>query len=127
MRPVGETEFVQDIVGQIDACETTAAAEIVGYADFSLGSVAVEAHVAAGDDRFRGIWCTAAWDASLEVAVARAPSPGLLLNPKWREAFACLERYDLSFDAIVYHPQLPELADLARAFPNVTIILNRIP
>jgi predicted TIM-barrel fold metal-dependent hydrolase len=32
----------------------------------------------------------------------------------------------LSFDAMVYHPQLLELAALARAFPDTTIILNHI-
>jgi len=37
-----------------------------------------------------------------------------------------LGKLNLSFDAWLYHPQLPELADLARAFPDVTIILNHI-
>jgi L-fuconolactonase len=32
----------------------------------------------------------------------------------------------LTFDAWLYHPQLTELADLARAFPQTTIILNHV-
>jgi predicted TIM-barrel fold metal-dependent hydrolase len=32
----------------------------------------------------------------------------------------------LSFDAMIYHTQLPELVDLARAFPDTTIVLNHV-
>jgi hypothetical protein len=34
----------------------------------------------------------------------------------FREGFALLGRLGLSFDAWLYHPQIDELADLARAF-----------
>jgi L-fuconolactonase len=37
-----------------------------------------------------------------------------------------LEKWRLSFDGWVYHPQLTELAALARVFPAVPIILNHI-
>ena len=37
-----------------------------------------------------------------------------------------MQRVDLSFDALVYHTQLNELADLAAAFPDTTIILNHV-
>ena len=50
----------------------------------------------------------------------------LLGDGKFRRGFAQLARLGLSFDAWVYHPQLDELAALARAFPNVTIVLNHI-
>jgi predicted TIM-barrel fold metal-dependent hydrolase len=50
----------------------------------------------------------------------------LLSDDAFRKGFACLERYNLSFDAWLYHPQLSELVDLARLFPNVTIILDHI-
>ena len=33
---------------------------------------------------------------------------------------------NLTFEAWLYHPQLMELADLARAFPQTTIILNHV-
>jgi predicted TIM-barrel fold metal-dependent hydrolase len=35
-----------------------------------------------------------------------------------------LNQYGLSYDAWNYHPQLPELIDLARAFPETTIVLD---
>ena len=37
-----------------------------------------------------------------------------------------LDRFGLSFDAWLYHTQLQELVDLARTFPNVTIIVDHI-
>jgi predicted TIM-barrel fold metal-dependent hydrolase len=52
--------------------------------------------------------------------------PGLLADSQFRRGFGCLGKLNLNFDAWLYHPQLPELADLARAFPDVTIILNHI-
>jgi L-fuconolactonase len=40
--------------------------------------------------------------------------------------FARLAPLNLNFEAWLYHPQLMELADLARAFPQTTIILNHV-
>jgi predicted TIM-barrel fold metal-dependent hydrolase len=50
----------------------------------------------------------------------------MLAHPTFRAGFAMLGPRKLSFDAMVYHPQLHELAALARAFPDTTIILNHI-
>jgi predicted TIM-barrel fold metal-dependent hydrolase len=44
----------------------------------------------------------------------------------FRAGFAHLAPLDLSFDAWLYHPQLPELVDLARAFPETTIVLDHV-
>jgi predicted TIM-barrel fold metal-dependent hydrolase len=44
----------------------------------------------------------------------------------FRAGFATLAPRKLSFDAMIYHPQILELADLARAFPETTIVLNHI-
>jgi predicted TIM-barrel fold metal-dependent hydrolase len=43
-----------------------------------------------------------------------------------REGFARLHPLGLSFDAWMYHTQLGELADLARAFPETPIVLNHV-
>ena len=45
---------------------------------------------------------------------------------KFREGFSKLGELDLSFDAWVYHPQLGDLIDLARAFPAQPIVLNHV-
>ena len=132
MRPVGETEFVQGIAAQSASGQygsTAVAAGIVSNADLSLGAAVrpvLEAHAVAGSGRFRGIRYSAAWDPSPEITSARAMRQGLLSDSTFREGIAVLQSMGLSFDAIVYHPQLPELADLAKAFPDLTIILNHV-
>jgi predicted TIM-barrel fold metal-dependent hydrolase len=130
LQPVGETEFVQSIADKIasgDKGKTAVAAGIVGFAEFTIGEAVMpvlEAHLAASSNRFRGIRYSAPWDASPEVTPRRSRPKGLLLEAKFREGFACLQKYGLSFEAWLYYPQLPELADLAKAFPGITIILN---
>jgi predicted TIM-barrel fold metal-dependent hydrolase len=129
LRPVGETEFLDKVGGQVDAdpaIATRIAAAIVGHADLTLGDKVagvLEAHLAASQ-RFRGIRHSTIWDASS--ALRSDGPPGLLGDSQFRRGFAWLGKLALSFDAWLYHPQLPELADLARAFPQVRIILNHI-
>ena len=132
MAPVGETEFVQGVAAQSASGQygaTAVAAGIVSNADLSLGAAVapvLEAHMAASGNRCRGIRYSLAWDASPDITSAGARTHGLLSDAKFREGFACLQRYGLSFDALLYHPQLTELVDLANTFPEVTIILNHI-
>lgn len=129
LRPVGETEFVEAIAARSATARTAAAAGIVAYADLRLGAKVapvLEAHAAASKGRLRGIRNSAGWDPSPDITVARAQAPGLLLDGRFREGLACLQRYGLSFDAVLYHTQLLELVDLARTFPETTIILNHV-
>jgi predicted TIM-barrel fold metal-dependent hydrolase len=53
-----------------------------------------------------------------------AGPPGLLRDTTFRAGFSRLAPLNLSFDAWLFHPQISELTDLARAFPQTTIILN---
>jgi predicted TIM-barrel fold metal-dependent hydrolase len=129
MQPVGETEFIRDLPRTKQASGTAPeiAAGIVGFADLTLGAAVapvLEAHIAAGRQRFRGIRQIAAWDASPIVHSRRNTPPSLLLDRNFREGFATLHRYNLSFDAWMYHTQLAELVDLAREFPDTAIIVN---
>ena len=132
MRAVGETEFVQGISAQSASGQygsTEVAAGIVSNANLMLGDAVapvLEGHVAASANRFRGIRFSCAWDASPEVTAGRSSTPGMLADTTFRAGFDRLQRMGLSFDALVYHTQLGELADLAGAFPDATIILNHI-
>jgi len=129
--PVGETEFVDLVAGpaQTDSGLTEVAAGIVGFADLSLGSTVKEvldAHLEASP-RFRGVRHASAWDENDRVHNAHTnPPSGLLGEPSFRAGLACLEARGLSFDAWLYHPQIPELTDLARAFPDLTIVLDHM-
>tara|TARA_B110000116_G_scaffold117096_1_gene101631 strand:+ start:78 stop:1103 length:1026 start_codon:yes stop_codon:yes gene_type:complete len=133
LAPVGETEYVQGIAAQSASGQfgdIRAAAGIVGFADLTLGqevAQVLEAHIAASPNRFRGIRHQATWDASEDVPNSRInPPKGLFLSNKFREGFSQLEKYNLSFEAWLYHTQIGELQDLANHFPGTTIILNHL-
>jgi predicted TIM-barrel fold metal-dependent hydrolase len=131
MRPVGETEFVNGVAAMSASGiygKTRVCAGIVGYADLTLGrrvEPVLAAHIRAGGNRFRGIRHITAWDADASVRnPAYSPPPGLLAHQSFREGFAVLGRLGLSFDAWLYHPQIDELTELAREFPDARIVLN---
>ena len=133
MKPLGETEFVQGIAAQSASGHYGAmrvATGIVGHADLRLGAAVAEvldAQMRISPQRFRGIRHHASWDPHDDVPNSRIePGPEVLGDPTFRDGFACLADYDLSFEGWLYHPQIPELTDLARAFPQTTIILNHL-
>lgn len=129
LRPVGETEFVNGIAA-MSASDgygpTRICAGIVGHADLRLGDAVqevLEAHERAGGGRFRGIRHISAWDASVRRS-ANTGDAGLLGDAAFRRGFARLAPNNLTFDAWLYHPQIPELTALARTFPDTRIVLN---
>jgi L-fuconolactonase len=130
LRPVGETEFLESVAHRVGADatnKTRVGAAVVGFADLALGdgvAPVLEAHQAASPKRFRGIRYSTTWDAS--GALRSETPPGMLGDNKVRQGFAWVQRLGLSFDAWVYHPQLSDVADLARAFPEVTIVVDHI-
>jgi predicted TIM-barrel fold metal-dependent hydrolase len=130
-RPVGEIEFVNGAAAMSASGgygPAAICAGIVGHVNLLLGDGArgvLEAEIAAGGGRFRGIRHSSAWDADADVAGMYATRPkGLLLDPTFRKGFACLAPLNLSFDAWLFHPQIGELIDLARAFPGTKIMLD---
>jgi predicted TIM-barrel fold metal-dependent hydrolase len=103
---------------------------IVGYADSPLGAPVekvLEAMIQAGGDRFRGIrFITASHPNQAAWGSPIIRPAGLLMAPKVREGFARLAPLGLSFDAWMYHTQLGDLVDLARAFPETQIVLDHV-
>jgi predicted TIM-barrel fold metal-dependent hydrolase len=131
LRPVGETEFVNGIAAMSASGlygPTRVAAGIVGTADLRLGdgvAGVLDAQIAAGGGRFRGIRRAGAWDADPAVPAHRTnPGRGLFARSDFRAGFAHLAPRRLTFEAWVYHRQIPDVTALARAFPDTTIILN---
>ncbi len=133
MKPVGEVEFVNGMAalsasgqyGKTRACEG-----IVGWADLMLGArvrPVLEALIAAGNGRFRGVRYGTSWDDGVAGKHVSRPIPRhRLLDPKFREGFAELSKLGLTFDSWHFHPQLPDLVDLARAFPEQSIIVDHV-
>ena len=134
MAPVGEVEFVNGISamsasGTYGPCRVAEA--IIGHADLTLGARVrdvLEAQLKAGGGRFRGIRYGVSSDGSAAISkfVSRVVPPHLVREPKFREGFAQLTGLGLSFESWQYHPQLPDAIDLARAYPDTTIILNHV-
>lgn len=131
LRPVGETEQAVLMAREAErrGAHTKICAAIVAHANLALGSAVEEvlaAHEAIGSDRLRGIRHIVARDASFIASFAEPPAFGLMGSSAFRSGFALLRKFNLSFDAWLYHPQLGELIDLARAFPDTKIVLNHI-
>ena len=130
-RPVGETEFVNGVAAMSASGlygPSRIAAGIIGTVDVRLGAAAgevLDAHIAAGGGRFRGIRRACAWDPDPAVPNHRTePGPQLFLREDFRAGFAQLAPRRLTFEAWCYHRQIPEVTALARTFPDTTIILD---
>jgi predicted TIM-barrel fold metal-dependent hydrolase len=133
LRPVGEVEFANGVAAMAASGtygKTRVCAGIVGYADLTLGAAVekvLESQIAAGGGRFRGIrFITASHPDHASWGSMIARLEGLLTDPRVREGFARLAPLGLSFDAWMYHTQLGELVDLARAFPETPIVLDHV-
>ena len=130
LRPVGEVEFVQGLAAASASGiygVSRAAASIVGHADLKLGGAVapvLEALQAASPNRFKGIRHNVTW--SPDPILGNRESEGILANDTFREGAKVLAKKGLSLDTMLSFPQLPELADFARAVPDLNIILNHI-
>ena len=116
MRSVGETEFVHGIAAMSRSGkygDTRLCTGIFSSADLRLGEAVepvLEAHMAASPN-FRGI---------------RYPLPAEV-DAQFEEGYAVLGKHNLSYDN--YSPdyeRLPRLAKLAKAHPDITIIVNHL-
>jgi L-fuconolactonase len=130
MRPVGEVQFCAGIAAMSDSGlygTSRICAGIVGFADLTLGdrvAPVLEAEIAAGGGRFRGVRHGAAWDA--DPIIGNSPvagGPGLYRRDDFRAGMAHLVKLGLSLDAWLFHTQIADLVDLARAFPSANIVL----
>jgi L-fuconolactonase len=135
MRPIGEVEVANGVAAMSASGRygnSRLCAGIVGHADLTLGDAVkpvLEALIAAGNGRLRGIRYGLPWDSGNARSgnKKRPPPPRhLALDPTFRRGIACLHPLGLSFEAWMFFHQLPELADLLRAFPDTSVILNHV-
>ncbi|ALP65481.1 amidohydrolase family protein [Paraburkholderia caribensis] len=131
MKPLGEVEFATGVAamfasgayGQARCCEA-----IVGGADLTLGAEldgVLEAMLQVSGGRLRGIRNPLAWHASPEVSSSPVTPPrDQMTNPAFRQGVRTLGRFGLSLDAWVYHTQLDDLYELARAAQEVTVVID---
>ena len=128
---VGEVEFVEGVAAQSASGlygGTRLCAGIVGHADLMAGEAAgevLDALQAASPGRFKGIRHAGAWDPDPDVlGPPFAHPPERYLDAGFREGFAELGKRGMSFDAWILEPQLPDVIDLANAFPDTPICLD---
>jgi L-fuconolactonase len=130
MRPVGEVEFVQGLAAASASGlygPGRAAAAIIGHANLNLGDrvePVLDALQAASPNRFRGIRHSVSWDPHPEVE--NRGFEGQLASDHFRAGARKLARRGLCLENTLYFPQLPELAEFAKAIPDLTIISNHI-
>jgi predicted TIM-barrel fold metal-dependent hydrolase len=130
---LGETEFVTGVAavsasgrhGPMRAC-----AGIIGMVDLTLGDkvdALLEAHHAIAGNRFCGIRNRTAWHPSPEVTSNLvAPPPGPLENPAFHVGARRLAKHGLPLDVWGYHTQLPHVIALARAVPELTVVVDHV-
>ncbi len=129
---VGEVEYVQGIAAASASGlygPTRIAAGIVGRADLGLGAgvgPVLDALQAASPNRFRGIRHIVASDPHPEIDPIADPRVGDTKSPAFIEGARVLAARGLSFDAWLYHHQMNDLVEFARAVPDLPIVLNHI-
>jgi predicted TIM-barrel fold metal-dependent hydrolase len=131
LQSLGEIEFVNGVAamaasglfGPVKAC-----AGIIGNVNLALGDRArpvLEAHMAAGGGRYRGVRHSTQHDPDPAfLGVGGANPAHQLLQPDFQAGFAHLAPLGLSFEAFVFEPQLNDVVELARRFPGTQIVLN---
>jgi L-fuconolactonase len=129
LKPVGEVEFAAGIGAMADSGlygRRRVAAAIIGHADMRLGSkVGATLDAMMASPRFRGIRHATSFDEDKRLpAHVDAPVAGLMMDQTFRDGIAELDKRGLIYESLIWHPQLDELTDLARAFPNLAILVN---
>ena len=129
MRCVGEVEFIAGVAAQSDSGrygDRRICAGIVGHVDYALGDrfeAVLEAQQAASGGRLRGFRGRSSSHADPGIDHWRTPRDVLAAAPT-RQAVAVIARHGLSLDLWTYQTQAADVADLCRAYPNLTVIID---
>ena len=130
LRPVGEVEFVQGIAAAGASGiygPARPAAAIIGAANLDLGegvTPVLEALQAASPNRFRGIRAHTGNDPHPEIESRAAP--GRMGQASFRAGAQVMAQRGLVLELTAYFHQAAEMAELARAVPDLPIVFNHI-
>jgi L-fuconolactonase len=126
LRPVGETETVAAVAQAHSSPRIAGIVAFASLADPLLPEI-LDAHDEAGGGLFKGVRQQLAHDPDPAIPRPRiAAGPELMASDEWRAGLALLGERGRTFDAWVYHPQIPKLAAAAKGVPGTTIILNHL-
>lgn len=132
LRSVGETEFANGVAAMSASGgygTPRVCAGIVTYVNLCEpeAASALDAHVMAGNGRLKGVRQISAWHADDAIkGTSMSPPRGLLSDAGFRRGFSELAKRDLAFDAWLYHTQLNDFHDLAKAFPDTRLVLDHV-
>jgi predicted TIM-barrel fold metal-dependent hydrolase len=131
LRPVGETAYAVSQAKLAEGAPTRINVGIMGASDLRLGAgirAVMEAHIEAGQGRFRGIRYRGAWDADPRVRYndASYPDREVLGDKNVLEGAKVLEEMGLVLGNWIFHPQLGLLTALAEKVPGLTMTLNHL-
>jgi predicted TIM-barrel fold metal-dependent hydrolase len=131
LRSVGEIEFANGMAAMADSGafgDVKICTGIIGGIDLRIGDAAAEILAAQmqASGRYRGIRAGhTGYDERLPNLVRLfASKAGTLRDAQFRQGFRHLERLGLVYEAFQFEPQIPDVLDLARAFPKTQIVLN---
>jgi len=135
MRPLGEVEFGNGLAamtatGHYGKCLVNAG--IVGHANLTFGArigELLDRCMAAAPDRYRGVrHVTLDYpdDRPFKFIMTHRPPSGLLDHPEFPKGLAELQKRGLIYDAAIYDPSLPRVAEIADQFSDLTIVLNHM-
>jgi L-fuconolactonase len=126
LRPVGETEFVIEAAERSSVSGEAEIAGIMGHADLALGDAVEEvlaAHAEAGRGRFRGVRYITAQDPHPPLAMG---DNAAMDDPNYLAGVRKVGSMGFTYDAMVYHPQLPELVEVCKACPDTPIVIDHL-
>lgn len=129
LRVIGEAESVEATIADYErriGKFSGFCAAIVGSADLSAGRAVGEVldGFAAVSPRFRGIRHMTAF--ADDLPKWGADHPEMMLRPVFEEGLVELSRRNMTFDAWLFQDQLPELVKVAKAVPDLVMVINHL-
>ena len=132
LRSIGEVEFANGVGAQAASGvfgEALVCAAMFGSADLMLGervALVLERHIARAPERYRGVRPIVCADPHGALDPWPSAPAGMMQSDAFRAGARELARRGLVLDLWVFHHQLDQVASLARALPDLTIVLDHI-
>lgn len=128
---LGETQFAAGAGAMFDSGNyglPGLVSAIVGYVDLALGQDAqeiLEKHIEVSAGRLKGVRNITSWHADPNVSSTSVEyNPDLFKSQSFQQGLKILGELGLSFDAFMFHTQLPDLVHLLEKNDSTTVVLN---
>jgi predicted TIM-barrel fold metal-dependent hydrolase len=126
LRPMGEVQFALEQSSQARSAHAAVnlCSAIIGHVDLGPPEVvheAIEALVEVGQGRLRAVR-----PELFSVKETQSGSTSVFRDERWNQWVDTMQSHDLLLEAWVSYLQLPELAQLARRYPDLGIVLNHL-